>query len=175
MAWLFALMVIIYLTSVEGFCRSFNRRNKYTVSKSTTFDFISLLIGEEHKTDYALELIRNLAPLALPVTALAYVSAIVDRQIACSKDDMRQFKEFTDKQLANSEKQLKNSEEDMKQFKEYADKELALKKKIAKALLQEKETKITQTLNDFLVELKENMVLKNHNTVAKPADKKPAE
>ena len=99
MCWLFVLIVVIYLTSVEGFCRSFNRQNKCTVSKSTTLDFISLLIGEEQKTDYVLELIRNLPPLILPVAALAYVSANVDRQIAYSNDDMRRFKEYSDKQL----------------------------------------------------------------------------
>ena len=169
MAWFFLIIAIIYLTAVEGFRRSFNRQNKYTVSKSTTFDFISLLIGDEQKTDYALELIRNLPPLVLPLTALAYVSANVDRQIAYSNDDRRRFKEYADKQLTKSE-------EDRKQFKELAEKQIAAKKELANALLQVQiqDLKRYQTSNDLVVALEKEIALKN-DAMAKPAEDMPAE
>ena len=182
MAWFFLIIAIIYLTAVEGFRRSFNRQNKYTVSKSTTHLILSLAYWRRKKTDYVLELIRNLAPLALPVEAFTHFSANVDRQIlSClsvyslnclissldhtiSKHDTRQFKEYTDKQLINAE-------EDRKQFKELAEKQIAAKKELAKALLQVQvqDMKRYQTSNDLVVALEKEITLKN-NAMAKPAD-----
>ena len=86
-SYIFLFIIVTILLSAEVFIRSTNRiQIKNKDLKTMSFDFISILIGEQNP-DYTLELIRGLSPSILPLAAMAYFSASIERQISATKED----------------------------------------------------------------------------------------
>ena len=86
-SYIFLFIIFTILLSAEGFIKSTNRiQIKNKVLKTMSFDFISILIGEQN-SDYTLELIKGLSPSILPLAAMTYFSASAERRIAATKED----------------------------------------------------------------------------------------
>ena len=110
---------------------------KNKVLRTMSFDFISLIIGEQNP-DYTLELIRGLSPSILPLGAMAYFSASAERRIAATKED-------GDKQIVANQALISSNIEQ------------------TNALIQTHKDEINLIFRDFTTKLKEEI----KNSIAK--------